>query len=673
MLGLGLWFIVQTHLGASITFTFTPIRKYFRFHAKDLELHLRKMDTSRSRDELMQQWQSEGLTEVEIEERFFQLEEARKEKEEKEFLKGVTQKESDKRGKKRAPEDEEDDEFGELIEAEAAEEEESGDESDTKAKKKKKKKDKEKKKDKKKKKKKHESEEEEETKEDRKKRKREEKGEKKKKKKDKEKKKKKKHEESEEEDEEHEKESRRRKKKEDKKKKKKEEKEERKKKKKKHEESEEEEEDVEEGEEEDNEDHDDDDDDEDEPVVKKQKKMEHAQPNASADSGLITQDDDGEQYRPSSPVRTYEEEKEDIVEEGDDKADSAFELEPKEEDDFKEQDELQGGVGESVDLRPATRENLGKIQLTRKLAEKWLVEPFFKTTIIGCPVRISVGEDPNGNPAYKMCQVVDVNTKPNQKYKFGAAFTQDYLVVAIGDSKKEFPFNYLSNGVFTEAEYRKWIEGLAAHGKKPITKELYRKKKECFEETHNYKYSEEDINRMVKERQRLQPDAFLNLPQERSLLRSRLDVLRFGGQQDTTEFRELEAKLQKLLAVEMKRLDIKSDPWMKCVEHTMRNRGANTEKQYQRILRPDEARKQESAKATKQAGGNDVVDVYARIPTRPSIYWYTGGKAVEDKSEAQGEQERKSTEQARAARLQVHSSPTFYALLAHSPMKLLGS
>ncbi len=42
------------------------------------------------------------------------------------------------------------------------------------------------------------------------------------------------------------------------------------------------------------------------------------------------------------------------------------------------------------------------------------------------------------------------------------------------------------------------------------------------------RYTEEQIAQMVQERRKLQPDEFLNLAQERSKLRSRLDVLAPG-------------------------------------------------------------------------------------------------------------------------------------------------
>eukprot|EP01001_Neometanema_parovale_P000354 NODE_10384_length_595_cov_89.245763_g10110_i0.p1 GENE.NODE_10384_length_595_cov_89.245763_g10110_i0~~NODE_10384_length_595_cov_89.245763_g10110_i0.p1 ORF type:complete len:157 (+),score=27.60 NODE_10384_length_595_cov_89.245763_g10110_i0:42-512(+) len=76
------------------------------------------------------------------------------------------------------------------------------------------------------------------------------------------------------------------------------------------------------------------------------------------------------------------------------------------------------------------------------------------------------------------------------------------------------------------------------------------------------------------------------------------------------------------MEIDTKRKDEKMKPWSVATEHTTSNRKRNDEILYHRILHPQAARK-----AQKEAAKQDceVLDVYARIPTRPSIYWYTGG------------------------------------------------
>eukprot|EP01004_Peranema_trichophorum_P002732 NODE_1767_length_1818_cov_38.396460_g1497_i0.p1 GENE.NODE_1767_length_1818_cov_38.396460_g1497_i0~~NODE_1767_length_1818_cov_38.396460_g1497_i0.p1 ORF type:complete len:544 (+),score=166.93 NODE_1767_length_1818_cov_38.396460_g1497_i0:70-1701(+) len=264
--------------------------------------------------------------------------------------------------------------------------------------------------------------------------------------------------------------------------------------------------------------------------------------------------------------------------------------------------------------RPITIEKLQRIQITRKLIEQFIGQPFFLDLITGCFVRIWIGNNLTNQPVYRLCRVIGIETKPALKYKVGCVYTQDLLIVEFGKSRKSWRMDRISNSPVTPEEFGRWVQQLEEDKIPMVIIRDYQSRKEAFDKALNWTYTEEEINKMVEQRQRLQPDEFLNLAHERIRLRFRLDVLRSRGLQDSQEYEETEAKLNRLVEVEEKRLEAKTEPWQVLVRQTARNRLQNEAIQYQRILNPVSANQ-----------NPPEFDVYARIRTQPQIYWWTGG------------------------------------------------
>ena len=56
-----------------------------------------------------------------------------------------------------------------------------------------------------------------------------------------------------------------------------------------------------------------------------------------------------------------------------------------------------------------------KMQVKRYMLEKWITEPFFEATLIGCLVRISVTLD--NKHGYVAAEVTGVEERPPGKYR----------------------------------------------------------------------------------------------------------------------------------------------------------------------------------------------------------------------------------------------------------------
>lgn len=266
--------------------------------------------------------------------------------------------------------------------------------------------------------------------------------------------------------------------------------------------------------------------------------------------------------------------------------------------------------------RPITLEKLHRIQITRRLIEQFVGQPFFNELVTGCFVRLWIGNNQVNEPVYRLCRVSGFEKKPTLKYKVGARFTQDLMIVNFGKNIKSWRMDRISNAPVTAEEFNRWIRQLQEDDIPMVTIRDYQNRKEAFDRALNWTYTEDEITEMVEQRQRLQPDEFLNLAQQRSRLRFRLDVLLAKGLQGTPEYEEAENKFKLLVELEDQRLIAKVKPWERLVLQTARNRQDNIAIQYQRFFNTD--------KKQSKVPESQTTDVYARIPTQPQIYWWTG-------------------------------------------------
>ena len=76
---------------------------------------------------------------------------------------------------------------------------------------------------------------------------------------------------------------------------------------------------------------------------------------------------------------------------------------------------------EEVKEVSAVPSDLERVRLTRQKLEQWLTEPFFDTVVVGCFVRINVGEKA-GIPVYRVAEVVGVKDG-FRKYQLGHTMT----------------------------------------------------------------------------------------------------------------------------------------------------------------------------------------------------------------------------------------------------------
>ncbi|KAL3209237.1 hypothetical protein MRX96_009235 [Rhipicephalus microplus] len=110
----------------------------------------------------------------------------------------------------------------------------------------------------------------------------------------------------------------------------------------------------------------------------------------------------------------------------------------------------------------ATKEEVGKIRLSRHKLERWVHAPFFAKTVIGCFVRIGIGSN-NGRAVYRVAQITDV-VETAKVYVLGRCRTNKGLRLKHGKQERVFRLEFVSNQDFTESEFLKWKEVMALEG-----------------------------------------------------------------------------------------------------------------------------------------------------------------------------------------------------------------
>lgn len=90
-----------------------------------------------------------------------------------------------------------------------------------------------------------------------------------------------------------------------------------------------------------------------------------------------------------------------------------------------------------------------------------------------------------------------------------------------GSSERVFRLEFVSNHEFTDSEFIKWRETCEAQGMQLPTKDDVEKKIKDIKEALLYEFKEEDIERMVKEKEKFKANPFNYAMKKTQLMKER--------------------------------------------------------------------------------------------------------------------------------------------------------
>lgn len=227
--------------------------------------------------------------------------------------------------------------------------------------------------------------------------------------------------------------------------------------------------------------------------------------------------------------------------------------------------------------------------------------PFFNRVVVGCFVRIGIGNN-NGNPVYRVAEVMDV-FETAKVYQLGNTRTNKGLKLRHGGQDRVFRLEFVSNHEFTESEYMKWETACTAVGKQPPTLDHIDGKLREVKDALQYEFKEEDVEKMIQEKDRFRAHP-TNYAMKKTQLMKERDVAQLRG--DHEHAAELNLRINEL-EERANILDRTRTSSIQSISYiNNRNRKLNVETAEKAIM--------EELKANK---GKKVDDPFTRRSTKP--------------------------------------------------------
>ncbi|CAK5022793.1 unnamed protein product [Meloidogyne enterolobii] len=145
-------------------------------------------------------------------------------------------------------------------------------------------------------------------------------------------------------------------------------------------------------------------------------------------------------------------------------------------------------------------DDLLKCQAIRRRIARIVHAPFFHKTIVGCFVRIAqVVDVVETAKVYEVEPNTDIRTNKGLKLK-----------ICNNDAQRVIRLEFVSNSNFTETEYSFWLNRMKETETSLPTIDFVKKKQKEMHDALNYKFTDSEINLMVREKSRFkkQPTNF---------------------------------------------------------------------------------------------------------------------------------------------------------------------
>ncbi|XP_038217297.1 RNA polymerase-associated protein Rtf1 [Zerene cesonia] len=262
-----------------------------------------------------------------------------------------------------------------------------------------------------------------------------------------------------------------------------------------------------------------------------------------------------------------------------------------------------------------TREQINKLRLSRFKLERLVHLPFFARVVTGCYVRIGIGNN-NGNPVYRVAEIIDVY-ETAKVYNLGNTRTNKGLKLRHGTQDRVFRLEFVSNQEFTESEFQKWFKAIRDASKRPPTMDFVRNKIAEVKDALMYEFKEEDVEKIVAEKERFRSHP-TNYAMKKTQLMKERDVAQLRGDEELVM--DLNAKIQEL-EDRASQLDKTRTSSIQSISYiNNRNRKLNVETAEKAIM--------EEIKANK---GKKTDDPFTRRHTKPVMNFksHQGGRSQE--------------------------------------------
>ncbi|XP_025104366.1 RNA polymerase-associated protein RTF1 homolog [Pomacea canaliculata] len=256
----------------------------------------------------------------------------------------------------------------------------------------------------------------------------------------------------------------------------------------------------------------------------KQQQQQQQQKKLKASDIYSDDDEDEEGDNDSEEERKSVKEESKKSEEKEDESDAESEASRRSSSGSDDEDEDRKKRVQSV----TTKEELSKIRLSRHKLERWCHMPFFRKVVVGCYVRIGIGNH-EGRAVYRVAEIIGV-VETAKVYQLGTTRTNKGLRLRHGAAERVYRLEFVSNQDFTDTEFHKWKETMMLGGLELPTMEEVERKLDDIKYAYGYKFNELDIEQIVAEKRKFKKNPHNYAMKKTELLKSKEEAETSGDQ-----------------------------------------------------------------------------------------------------------------------------------------------
>lgn len=180
------------------------------------------------------------------------------------------------------------------------------------------------------------------------------------------------------------------------------------------------------------------------------------------------------------------------------------------------------------------RDEISKVRLSRFKMERWCHMPYFKKTVVGCYVRIGIGQN-NGKSVYRVAEITDV-VETAKIYQLGTTRTNKGLKLRYCAQERVYRLEFVSNQDFSDSEFFKWKEDMTLTSHDLPTVQHIESKLKDIKNTVGYSYKEDDIAQIVSEKERFRKNPRNYAMKKTNLMKNMEMATEEGRSEDAKKF-----------------------------------------------------------------------------------------------------------------------------------------
>ncbi|CAJ1949813.1 unnamed protein product [Cylindrotheca closterium] len=335
----------------------------------------------------------------------------------------------------------------------------------------------------------------------------------------------------------------------------------------------------------------------------------------------------------------------DQVEESDDEMEHA---------DVKDDDDKYAEDTQRV-VQEAELEDYLKITVSRRKLGRWCNEPFFKKSVVGCFVKLFIGENDQGKRCYRLCRIVDVQPAPKGSYALPAVkkekpvVTDKALKLQFGKNERIFLIKLISDNKATETDVNLYKTEMKNQRQQVLSrKEANKIRRKQDSLVSNYTYTTEDIEdnlRKIKKK----GGAMKNLGLEQTRAAIAVQAARAeleeaiqeakSGDGDNSAVGAAEKVLEEKLEEERRVLDKVKNRKEKLTSRGKDKKWAKVNKRALEMNQKlDRGALNDPEEQKVEGGAKPKFNPYARRKVKPKILWEVGQKEEEEEEKKESSQ-----------------------------------